>query len=68
MTNDSLENNVGLSTSITFAYKSVVSNQDKIINETLKAYFPKLDEKEFIICKFIVMAHHDLGHGCFGII
>jgi hypothetical protein len=66
MKNESHESNMDLSASIAFAYESVVSNQDEIINETLKAYFPKLDEKEFLVCKFIVMAHHDLGHGCYG--
>ena len=59
MRNDSHGSNQDLSASIAFAYESIVSNLDEFINETLKFYYPKLDEKEFIVCKFIVMAHHD---------
>jgi hypothetical protein len=32
------------------------SNKGTIIDDAIKVYFPNLDEKEFIVCKFIVMA------------
>jgi hypothetical protein len=49
------------------AIKTVESqgNMDRVISEALEKYLPKISEKENIICRFIVMAHHDLEHGCY---
>jgi len=46
-----------------FAKSNMFSTQNKIINETLRSWYPELSEKEMMICEWTFNTMSDIGLG-----